>query len=178
MMGYRQNGTVDVNPDAIRAALDKAGFTMTEASRIIGMAENYISSLIRYGAGSGACVKRIADLCRVEYVQLIKPIPADPEPEPDKQPEKPPLPDVSGQTVRGLYDQLVGANKRLDDMERELRRLQAMEMRQERTMNQISAIVEVLTRWSDQITKITSQATGCNTNLLRLLALLEGKKRQ
>lgn len=62
-------------------------------------------------------------------------------------------------------------------MERELRRLQAMEMRQDKMVNQVGALVELLTRWSDQITKITNQATGCNTNLLRLLALMEGKKR-
>lgn len=172
----RKKNTVDINPEAIRQAVEKSGFAMAEASRIIGMAENYISSLTRYGAGNSEYIQRIADLCRVDYNSLLAPV--EPEPEPAKEsPEKLPLPNVSGQTVLGLYDQLVGANKRLDDMERELRRLQAMEMRQDKMVNQVGALVELLTRWSDQITKITNQATGCNTNLLRLLALMEGKKR-
>jgi archaellum component FlaC len=84
---------------------------------------------------------------------------------------------VTGQTVRGLYEQLVKQNSRLNDIEQELRRLQAMEMRQDKMCNQIGAMVEMFTRWSDQITKLTNQATGCNTNLLRLLALFERMKK-
>lgn len=175
-MGVPNKNTIKIDPDAVREAIAKTNYSMTDVSKIIGMSDNYVSSLIRYGAGDASRVRSIAMLLGVPIESLMR---REPEPvEEPPEPSKTPLPNVSGQTIRGLYDQLVKANTRLDDMERELRRLQAMEMRQDKIMNQLGALVELLTRWSDHVTKITNQATGCNTNLLRLLALLEGKKRQ
>jgi transcriptional regulator with XRE-family HTH domain len=174
-MGYRKTTTVNINPDFLREAIEASRFTQTDVSRVIGMADNYVSSLLRYGAGDAARVRSIATLLGVPYEKIIQ-IEAPAEPEPAQKEEPAQLPSVTGQTVRGLYEQLVKQNSRLDDIEKELRRLQSMEMRQDKMCNQIGAMVEMFTRWSDQITKMTTQAASCATTLLRLRALLEGRK--
>lgn len=171
-MGYHQKATVDINSDFLRELIEKSQYSQADVSRVIGMADNYIGSLLRYGAGSREKVKSIAILLGVPFEQLLKQ---------DMPPEEPPkeerkLPDVSGQTVNRLYEQLVRQNSRLDDIEKELRRLQSMELRQDKLTNQVSAMIEMMTRWSDQITKISTQAASCATTLLRLRAMLEGKK--
>lgn len=169
-MGYRHNATVNINPDAIRQALSDADYTLSAASRIIGGADNYLNAAVRRGSMDADKLNRLAHLCRVDVKTLLK---ADDAPAEEKADN----PEVGGQTIARIYDQLVRQNQRLEDMEKHLRRLQSVELRQEKMVNQQAALVDLLTRWSDQITKLTNQATGCNTNLLRLLALFERMKK-
>jgi hypothetical protein len=115
-------------------------------------------------------LNRLAHLCRVDAKTLLK---ADDAPAEEKADN----PEVGGQTIARIYEQLVRQNQRLEDMETHLRRLQSVELRQDKMANQQAALVDLLTNWSDKIMKLTNQATGCNTNLLRLLALFERMKK-
>lgn len=163
-MGNRYTKMENINPDAIREAITKGGFNICDMSEIVGNQKNYISSCLNRGVIEESKLKSIARVLRIDYNDLL-------QTEKEKEPPK------TRQNGAGALEQAIRINSRLDDIEKELRRLQAMEMRQEKLVNQFSAFVETTVKWTDIFEKTKIKATGCETNLLRLLALLEGKKR-
>lgn len=158
---------VNINPDAVRQALIDSGYAATVASEIIGGNRNYISAMVSAGRMDEKKLKSLAALVKVKPETLLA----------KAEKEQPPEPPTMHQNGAGTLEQVIRVGSRLDDIEKELRRLQAMEMRQEKLVNQISAMVEMMVKWTDVFDQTRRKAIGCETNLLRLLALLEGKKK-
>lgn len=166
-MGNRYSNMIPLNRDALKMALKEGGYAATEASEIMGCQRNYINACSNAGRMEERKFKSLAALLKVPPETLMV----------KAEKEQPPEPPTMHQNGAGMLEQVIKANSRLDDIEKELRRLQAMEMRQEKLVNQISAMVEMMVKWTDVFDQTRRKAIGCETNLLRLLALLEGKKK-
>lgn len=164
-MGNRYSNMIPLNRDALKTALKEGGYAATEASEIMGCQRNYISACSNAGRMEERRFKSLAALLKVPPETLMT------------KEEQPPEPPAMHQNGAGTLEQVIRINSRLDDIEKEMRRLQAMEMRQEKLVNQISAMVEMMVKWTDIFDQTRRKAIGCETNLLRLLALLEGKKK-
>ena len=72
---------VPVNADSIKRALQAIGATQVEASRILGLSDNYFSATLSTGKLPGSVVERLAIYLRVPADTLYLPE--------EKKPEKP-----------------------------------------------------------------------------------------
>ena len=73
--------TVPVNADSIRRSLQAIGMTQAEASRIMGLTDNYLSASLSIGKLPESVVERLAIFLRVPADTLL--------PVEERKPEKP-----------------------------------------------------------------------------------------
>lgn len=169
-MGARLKNTVDIDGAALHEAIRQSSFAAADVSRIIGREKSYCASAVRYGACDSESLMRIASLLRVDVNDLLK------KAAPAEQPAEQPAEKAEGKTDQGVYEQIIRIGARLDDIEKELRRLQEIAELQKKQADTLSAMLGSMVKWTDVFDHIKRKSVGAETALLRIVHLMEGKR--
>lgn len=153
-MGYPKKTAVDINPEAIRDAVSKSGYTATQISQIIGGADNYVSGLMNYGRGDSKKIKAIASLCKVDYESLLKPE------TPAEQPKAEQAGNVTAETLASILEAVNTLVRAVEKLDRRLDALTGEEVKQ-----------------GEKLEAIRIKAISIHAENARMRAIWEGAKK-